>query len=119
LQFENGAPVAAADSNTAITDIFYNADNSKCPDGCFRPVGLELDSQDRMFVSSDTTGEIYILVKTKADATTPSTTSAGLNSPSSTSSPSPTNTKKSEGRIGYTASASALLLAVVGAFALL
>ena len=62
-----------------------NADNSKCPDQCFRPVGLAIDSKDRVFMSSDSTGEIYVLAKTGASATT---TSTGA---------SPTATKKSSG----------------------
>jgi TrAA12-like len=57
-----------------------NADDSKCPDQCFRPVGLALDSKGRVFMSSDSTGEIYVLAKTGASATT---TSGGA-------SPSPT-----------------------------
>lgn len=62
-----------------------NADNSKCPDSCFRPVGLALDSKGRVFMSSDSTGEIYVLAKTGASPTTTS------------SSASPTATKKSAG----------------------
>jgi hypothetical protein len=60
-----------------------NADNSKCPDLCFRPVGLALDSKGRVFMSSDSTGEIYVLAKTGAS---PTTTVTGA---------SPTATKKS------------------------
>jgi hypothetical protein len=70
---------------TAAVDIMANADNSNCPDQCFRPVGLALDSKDRVFMSSDSTGEIYVLAKTGASATT---TSGGAN---------PTPTKKSAG----------------------
>jgi len=40
-----------------------NPDVSKCPDKCFRPVGLALDTKGRLWVTSDTTGEIYVLVK--------------------------------------------------------
>jgi hypothetical protein len=77
--------VAASDSVTAAVDIMANADNSNCPDQCFRPVGLALDSKNRVFMSSDSTGEIYVLAKTGASATT---TSGGA---------SPTPTKKSAG----------------------
>lgn len=34
---------------------------SKCPDDCFRPVGLAWDSKGRLWFSSDSTGEIYVL----------------------------------------------------------
>jgi hypothetical protein len=67
-----------------------NADNSKCPDQCFRPVGLALDSKDRVFMSSDATGEIYVLAKIVASATTTSASTTGTGA-------SPTATKKSAG----------------------
>ncbi|TVY32211.1 L-sorbosone dehydrogenase [Lachnellula occidentalis] len=80
LAFSNGSPVAAPDSTNALTDIMTNVDNSKCPDDCFRPAGLALDSLGRLFMSSDATGEIYVLVKTSS--ATPTSTSTSL--PSST-----------------------------------
>jgi hypothetical protein len=88
VAFSAGSPVAAADSTTALTDIMSNADTSKCPDDCFRPVGLALDSKGRLFMSSDATGEIYVLARTStATATT-------------TSSPSSTPTKSTGVRLG-------------------
>lgn len=38
-----------------------NPDLSKCPDECFRPVGLAWDGEGRLWVTSDSTGEIYVL----------------------------------------------------------
>ena len=76
ISFANGEPVAPANSNTSYTDIFANANNAACPDGCFRPVGLAFDSQGRMFVSSDASGEIYVIAKDEiANGTTGSTSS--------------------------------------------
>jgi len=63
IQFQNGEPVAASDSNTAATDIFSNQNATRCPQNCFRPVGIAFDSQGRLFVSSDATGEIYVVVR--------------------------------------------------------
>lgn len=63
----NGSPVAPADSITAAVDIVSNSDLSACPRSCFRPVGLAWDASGRLFMSSDSTGEIYVL--TKADGT--------------------------------------------------
>ena len=40
-----------------------NANESVCPDNCFRPVGIAFDDQGRLFVSSDASGEIYVVVK--------------------------------------------------------
>ena len=66
IDFANGEPIAPSTSTTSYTDIFTNEDQSKCPNACFRPVGMTFDKQGRLFVSSDTSGEIYVLV---ADAT--------------------------------------------------
>ncbi|KAL8818913.1 MAG: hypothetical protein Q9223_002553 [Gallowayella weberi] len=63
IPFANGEPVAASDNRTAASDILMNADNSKCPRNCFRPVGIAFDQQGRLFMSSDSTGEIYVVVK--------------------------------------------------------
>jgi glucose/arabinose dehydrogenase len=70
IAFANGSPVAPSDSTTALTDIFSNQNNSKCPDSCFRPVGPARDGQGRIFMSSNATGEIWILMKTVAESLT-------------------------------------------------
>lgn len=83
IPFQNGEPLAAPDNNTAVTDIFANVDNSVCPQNCFRPVGIAFDSKGRLFVSSDATGEIYVVEK---DTPPPgATTTATSAKPSSTS----------------------------------
>lgn len=61
----NGSPTEPADSNSSAIDIVSNPDLSRCPDECFRPVGLAWDSQGRLFMSSDSTGEIYVVVRTE------------------------------------------------------
>jgi len=63
LAFENGGPTEPANSTEAILPVFSNEDNSGCPDGCFRPVGLAWDSKGRLFVSADASGEIYVITK--------------------------------------------------------
>ncbi len=65
----SGTPVAASDSQTALSDIMTNPDETKCPGACFRPVGLAIDSTGRLFMTSDVTGEIYILQKSTATPT--------------------------------------------------
>lgn len=35
-----------------------------CPGNCFRPAGLAIDSEDRVWFSSDSTGEIFVLQRT-------------------------------------------------------
>ncbi|CAG5156862.1 uncharacterized protein ALTATR162_LOCUS4655 [Alternaria atra] len=64
VQFDgNGSPVAPANSTTAATDIVSNPDLSACPGSCFRPVGLAWDAQGRLFMSSDSTGEIFVVTR--------------------------------------------------------
>ncbi|KAK5738728.1 hypothetical protein LTR17_005861 [Elasticomyces elasticus] len=75
VEFANGDAVEPTNSTTAAVDIVSNADNSACPEGCFRPVGLAWDQQGRLFMSSDATGEIYVI--TRADGN--ETSSAGSN----------------------------------------
>jgi hypothetical protein len=57
----SGRPKAASDSKDAAVAVFSNKDLTKCPRGCFRPVGLAWGTQERLFVASDTTGEIYVI----------------------------------------------------------
>lgn len=64
VQFQNGEPVDASTSTTAAVDILANQDLSACPDNCFRPVGLAFDNQGRVFMSSDASGEIYLITRT-------------------------------------------------------
>lgn len=72
ITFSNGEPTESADSRTPITDVLSNADTSSCPDNCFRPVGLAWDSQQRLFMTSDSTGEIYVLQRTDVSVSTSS-----------------------------------------------
>jgi len=57
----SGSPIASANSTTSWTPIMTNKDNHNCPNSCFRPVGLAFDSKGRLFMSSDSTGEIYVI----------------------------------------------------------
>lgn len=95
VQFDptSGQPVEPSDSTSATTQVMSNADNSKCPEGCFRPVGLAWDGQGRLFMSSDATGEVYVLQQSEVSTgtTTPPSSSASgtLVTSTSTSSSSP------------------------------
>ncbi|KAG7133076.1 hypothetical protein HYQ46_009368 [Verticillium longisporum] len=64
-------PHTSADS---LTHIVRMTDLSTCPENCFRPVGLAWESQGRLYVTSDSTGEIFILERQSG---TPSSTESG------------------------------------------
>ncbi|KAH8881416.1 soluble quino protein glucose dehydrogenase [Thozetella sp. PMI_491] len=89
LSFANGEPTEAADSKTAAKDVLSNPDASQCPDKCFRPAGLALDSQGRIFMTSDSTGEIYVLRQADMSATGTGTSSSTGTLVTSTSGTSP------------------------------
>ena len=76
VQFENGQPVDASDSLTSATDIVANEDNSVCPDDCLRPVAMAFDGQGRIFLSSDSSGEIYLVTRDASNNATGTSTSA-------------------------------------------
>lgn len=100
IPFSNGGPVADSTSTTGYVDIISNADNNQCPDKCFRPVGLAFDSQGRLFFSSDSTGEIYMITHdasnggndTVQGAPIPSATATGSGAMSTTGGNTATST---------------------------
>ncbi|KAK3373654.1 soluble quino protein glucose/sorbosone dehydrogenase [Lasiosphaeria ovina] len=57
----DGQPVAPLTSRSAATTVMENPSTGSCPNGCFRPVGLAFDAKRRLFVSSDSTGEIHVI----------------------------------------------------------
>lgn len=80
VDFANGEPTEASDSTMALKDVMTNVDTSACPGGCFRPVGLAWDAQGRLFMSSDSTGEIYVITRTdgkKVNETATGTVASG------------------------------------------
>ncbi|KAF2856375.1 soluble quino protein glucose dehydrogenase [Plenodomus tracheiphilus IPT5] len=95
VQFNGaGAPTALANSQTAAVDIVSNARLSDCPGACFRPVGLAWDTQGRLYMSSDSTGEIYVV--TRDDGSGVADVSRAVNGdgtqPTPSSAPAPTST---------------------------
>ena len=57
----NREPVASATEKNNYEDIIWNRDTSKCNVKCFRPVGVAVGSGGRVYVTSDATGEIFVL----------------------------------------------------------
>ncbi|KAH6903287.1 cellobiose dehydrogenase [Coprinopsis sp. MPI-PUGE-AT-0042] len=49
-------------TKNSIVDILANREEGQCQKGCFRPVGLVFDeSGERLYVSSDTSGEVFLV----------------------------------------------------------
>ncbi|KAM3520685.1 hypothetical protein NHJ13051_006721 [Beauveria bassiana] len=61
VAFKDGQPAAPRDSMDAAVDVLATKDLSNCPDKCFRPVGLAWDAKGRLWFSSDSTGEIFVM----------------------------------------------------------
>ncbi|KAK3290791.1 soluble quino protein glucose/sorbosone dehydrogenase [Chaetomium fimeti] len=61
VDFKDGQPVHHVTSTTAQIPVMENTNIGACPNNCFRPVGLDFDAKGRLFVSSDTSGEIYVI----------------------------------------------------------
>ena len=96
IPFSSGQPTDPANSTTAAIDIISNPDLSRCPRNCLRPVGLAFDSRGRLFMTSDSTGEIFVITRTDGRSVDEAGPASGLPSPtpsrsgsapSSTSSP--------------------------------
>lgn len=99
VAFSGGQPTEPPTSTTAAVSILSNADNGACPDGCFRPVGLVVDGQERVYMSSDSTGEIWVLKQ--ADVSTGTPVGGGGGGGGSSSGPSGTgNAAPGGGRYG-------------------
>ncbi|KAK0268334.1 hypothetical protein LTR35_015628 [Friedmanniomyces endolithicus] len=84
VEFANGDAVDSSDSLTAAVDIVSNANQSACPTGCFRPVGLAWDRQGRLFMSSDATGEVYAILRDDGNRTSAAGSNATGTIPSAT-----------------------------------
>ncbi|PMD14448.1 hypothetical protein NA56DRAFT_664770 [Hyaloscypha hepaticicola] len=59
--FKNGQSADPSTSTTAAVNIMINANNGACPKSCSRPASLAWDSKDSPHMSSDSTGEIFII----------------------------------------------------------
>ncbi|TFK61256.1 soluble quino protein glucose dehydrogenase [Pluteus cervinus] len=51
-------PTANADTQTGYSFLVQATNLTACPGQCIRPVGLQFDTEGRLFVSSDATGEV-------------------------------------------------------------
>ncbi|KAH6903269.1 hypothetical protein BKA70DRAFT_1404253 [Coprinopsis sp. MPI-PUGE-AT-0042] len=77
-------------TKTSFTDLLSNRDENQCQGGCFRPVALVFSPNgDNLYVTSDTSGEVFLLKPPGGTTPPPSTTA-----PPSTTSRPPTTTSR-------------------------
>lgn len=148
---ETGEPVEPADSVSAAVDVLWSPDLSACPRGCVRPVGLAFDTAGedendenddgsssaggrRLFVTSDSTGEIWVVVEEREEPTPTSSGADGASTstvdggdgggsgePDSTSSAAaaPRGMYRGVGRDGWVMIGLTLAVAVAGGLSLI
>jgi glucose/arabinose dehydrogenase len=112
-----GEPTAPADSLTGTVDVVTNRDVGLCPDACIRPAGLAWDGQGRLWFSSDSTGEIYVVTAKDGSGIAgvgEIRRSGGGSEEGPESSATPTATKRSAGGKGREKGAWAVGAAVAG-----
>ncbi|EPS37012.1 hypothetical protein H072_9382 [Dactylellina haptotyla CBS 200.50] len=90
VAFENGQPRDANNSQSAAVEIMANPDLTQCQTSCFRPVGLAFDTAGHLWMSSDATGEIYVIRKDDGSGVAAFTSNAAVSGP--TPGPTPTGT---------------------------
>jgi glucose/arabinose dehydrogenase len=57
----DGQPKEPSTSTTAEVRVMWNANNANCPNRCFRPCGLAFDGKERLFMTSDTSNELWVV----------------------------------------------------------
>jgi hypothetical protein len=73
-----GSPVENSTSTTSTVDILTNPDLSQCPENCVRPVSVAWDSEGRLFMTSDATGEIWLVEREDGGSANDASPGAGL-----------------------------------------
>ncbi|KAF2018953.1 soluble quino protein glucose dehydrogenase [Aaosphaeria arxii CBS 175.79] len=64
----DGQPTEGSTSTSALSPILSNSNTDECPGSCFRPAGLAWDKKGRLYMSSDATGEIYVITQSSGKA---------------------------------------------------
>ncbi|KAF2019529.1 soluble quino protein glucose dehydrogenase [Aaosphaeria arxii CBS 175.79] len=56
-----GMPTEPSTSSTAAINVMSNPSNGNCPSKCFRPVDLAFDAKGRLFMTSDSSNEVWVI----------------------------------------------------------
>lgn len=68
VEFGNdGQPRANADTKDPQKKVLWNEDLSICPKQCFRPTGAAVGPRGEVYVSGDSTGDIWIVRRSGAN----------------------------------------------------
>ncbi|KAJ1301844.1 hypothetical protein OPQ81_009071 [Rhizoctonia solani] len=66
IPWNGDAPTAPSNSAQGYEHIVYAPDLTKCPSQCIRPVGLAFGKQGQLYVTSDETGEVFVIENKKS-----------------------------------------------------
>ncbi|KAI0348128.1 hypothetical protein BDW22DRAFT_1350278 [Trametopsis cervina] len=61
VPFANSRPIASRFSNSGYSFLVQATNLNTCPGTCIRPVGLVFSSDGRLFVTSDSSGELFVV----------------------------------------------------------
>lgn len=56
-----GMPTEPSTSTTAAINVMSNPNNANCPSRCFRPADVAFDVKGRLFMTSDSSSEVWII----------------------------------------------------------
>lgn len=58
-----GEPTEGRESREGVVEVLGNGEVRGCPEGCFRPVGVAVEEGEgrRVFMTSDSTGEVFVV----------------------------------------------------------
>lgn len=61
VPFKQTQPIPAKNDTNAVVDVLWNNDNGLCPTECFRPIAVAFDAHGRVWMTSDSTGEVFVV----------------------------------------------------------
>jgi len=65
---DDGQPRKPSDTKDPATSVLWNADLARCPQHCFRPAGIAVGSKGELFVTGDSTGDLWVITRDRQAA---------------------------------------------------
>lgn len=66
---DDGQPRKTSGEKDPETRVMWNEDLGSCPDACFRPAGVAVGREGQVFVTADSTGDLWVLTRERESAT--------------------------------------------------